>query len=51
MDAVKILFALENEFDITIPDEEAKQSATCARCAKAWKSWSRASPAMPRPYS
>ena len=24
MDAVEILFALENEFDITIPDEEAK---------------------------
>ena len=25
MDAVNILFALENEFDITIPDEAAKQ--------------------------
>jgi acyl carrier protein len=25
MDAVNILFALEEEFDITIPDEEAKQ--------------------------
>jgi acyl carrier protein len=25
MDAVEILFALENEFDITIPDEEAKR--------------------------
>ena len=25
MDAVEILFALENEFDITIPDEQAKQ--------------------------
>lgn len=24
MDAVNILFALENEFDISIPDEEAK---------------------------
>ena len=24
MDAVEILFALENEFDITIPDEEVK---------------------------
>ena len=24
MDAVEILFALENEFDITIPDEEAR---------------------------
>ena len=24
MDAVEILFALENEFDITIPDEDAK---------------------------
>ena len=24
MDAVEILFALENEFDINIPDEEAK---------------------------
>ena len=24
MDAVEVLFALENEFDITIPDEEAK---------------------------
>jgi len=25
MDGVNILFALENEFDITIPDAEAKQ--------------------------
>jgi acyl carrier protein len=25
MDAVEILFALENEFDINIPDEEVKQ--------------------------
>jgi len=25
MDGVNILFALENEFDITIPDEQAKQ--------------------------
>ena len=25
MDAVEILFALENEFDITIPDDQAKQ--------------------------
>ena len=25
MDAVEILFAMENEFDITIPDEQAKQ--------------------------
>jgi len=24
MDAVEILFALENEFDITIPDEDAR---------------------------
>ena len=24
MDGVNILFALENEFDITIPDEQAK---------------------------
>lgn len=24
MDAVEILFAIENEFDITIPDEDAK---------------------------
>lgn len=24
MDAVEILFALENEFDVSIPDEEAK---------------------------
>jgi acyl carrier protein len=24
MDAVEILFALENEFDITIPDDEAR---------------------------
>ena len=24
MDAVEILFALENEFDITIPDEQAR---------------------------
>ena len=25
MDAVEILFALENEFDINIPDEEVKR--------------------------
>lgn len=25
MDAVEILFALENEFDITIPDEDARR--------------------------
>jgi acyl carrier protein len=25
MDAVEILFALENEFDISIPDEEARK--------------------------
>ncbi len=25
MDGINILFALENEFDITIPDEQAKQ--------------------------
>jgi len=25
MDAVEILFALENEFDISIPDDEARQ--------------------------
>jgi acyl carrier protein len=25
MDAVEILFALENEFDISIPDEDARQ--------------------------
>jgi acyl carrier protein len=28
MDAVNILFALENEFNITIPDEAAKQIRT-----------------------
>ena len=28
MDAVEILFGLENEFDITIPDEEAKNVRT-----------------------
>ncbi|MDQ6705417.1 MAG: phosphopantetheine-binding protein [Acidobacteriota bacterium] len=28
MDGVNILFALENEFDITIPDEAAKQIRT-----------------------
>jgi acyl carrier protein len=25
MDGINILFALENEFDVTIPDEQAKQ--------------------------
>ena len=25
MDGINILFAMENEFDITIPDEQAKQ--------------------------
>ena len=28
MDGINILFALENEFDITIPDEQAKQIRT-----------------------
>jgi acyl carrier protein len=28
MDAVEILFALENEFDISIPDEEVRQVRT-----------------------
>jgi acyl carrier protein len=28
MDGINILFALENEFDITIPDEQAKQIHT-----------------------
>jgi acyl carrier protein len=28
MDAVEILFALENEFDITIPDEDARNVRT-----------------------
>jgi len=28
MDAVEILFALENEFDITIPDEDARSVRT-----------------------
>ncbi len=28
MDAVEILFALENEFDINIPDEEARSVRT-----------------------
>lgn len=28
MDAVEILFALENEFDINIPDEEVRQVRT-----------------------
>ena len=45
MDAVEILFALENEFDINIPDDEVRRCATCARCAKAWRSWSPPSPA------
>jgi len=30
MDAVEILFALENEFDINIPDEEVRQ----VRCVR-----------------
>jgi acyl carrier protein len=34
MDAVEILFALENEFDITIPDEEAKQVRSIRQMAE-----------------
>ena len=34
MDAVEILFALENEFDITIPDEEAKSVRTVREMAE-----------------
>ena len=30
MDAVEILFALENEFDINIPDEEVRSGPQCA---------------------
>ena len=50
MDAVEILFALENEFDISIPDEKCGRCATCARCAKAWSGWWPPS-ATPRPAS
>jgi acyl carrier protein len=31
MDAVEILFAIENEFDITIPDEDAKTVRSIAQ--------------------
>ena len=34
MDAVEILFALENEFDITIPDEEAKSVRSIRQMAE-----------------
>jgi acyl carrier protein len=40
MDAVEILFALENEFDIVFPTMRCAACAMCARCARAWKSWS-----------
>ena len=34
MDAVNILFALENEFDISIPDEAAKQIRSIRQMAE-----------------
>jgi acyl carrier protein len=34
MDAVNILFGLENEFDISIPDEEAKDIRTVRQMAE-----------------
>ena len=34
MDGVNILFALENEFNITIPDEAAKQIRTISKLGK-----------------
>ena len=34
MDAVEILFALENEFDVNIPDEEAKTVRTVREMAQ-----------------
>ncbi len=34
MDAVEILFALENEFDISIPDEEARSVRNVREMAK-----------------
>jgi len=34
MDAVEILFALENEFDITIPDEDAKSVRSIRQMAE-----------------
>jgi acyl carrier protein len=34
MDAVEILFALENEFDINIPDEEVRHVSTVRQMAE-----------------
>lgn len=34
MDGVEILFALENEFDITIPDEDAKSIRSIRQMAE-----------------
>jgi acyl carrier protein len=34
MDAVNILFGLESEFDINIPDEEAKEVRTVRQMAE-----------------
>jgi acyl carrier protein len=34
MDAVEILFALENEFDISIPDEDARATRTLRQMAE-----------------
>ena len=34
MDAVEILFALENEFDISIPDEEVKTARNVRQMAE-----------------
>jgi acyl carrier protein len=45
MDAVEILFALENEFDITIPDDEARSVRNVRQMCEGVEKLSAAKPA------
>ena len=51
MDAVEILFALEGEFDISIPDEEAKEIRTVRQMAEGVEKLIAAKAAGPTPAS
>ena len=51
MDAVNILFGLESEFDIGIPDEEAKEIRTVRQMAEGVEKLIAAKAAGPTPAS
>jgi acyl carrier protein len=51
MDAVNILFGLEGEFDINIPDEEAKEIRTVRQMAEGVEKLIAAKAAGPTPAS